>query len=81
MSAFLDMISAFIAFLMSAAFLHFGAVDGTALHDTPESPPAAVQGHSESTLSAPPAAQPVAAETTDTASPTQPGSPQRTAWK
>ena len=58
MSSLFDMISAFIAFLMSAAFLHFGASDGNTLRDTPPPAPTVAQSHSESTMSPEPAAGP-----------------------
>lgn len=67
MSSFLDMISAFIAFLLAAAFLHFGASDDSVVRDSSAPAPVVAQSHSESTMSpetvaVPQDAQPVAAE-------------------
>ena len=50
MSAFYDMISAFVAMLMSAAFLHFGAAES---HPVPNAPPSQAMAASMATPEAP----------------------------
>ena len=76
MSSFFDMICAFIAFLMSAAFLHFGANDPTTLRDTPPPAPVVTQGHSESTMSPETPARPEDAATPADPVSAQPAAPQ-----
>ena len=83
MSSFFDMISAFIAFLMTAAFLHFGAADDSALRDAPAPSPIVAQSHSESTMSpdmsppGPAGAEDAATPVDDTAA--QPAAPRHSA--
>jgi len=71
MSSFFDMISAFIAMLMSAAFLHFGAAGDS----RPATPPPSASHTIASAAPAPPSVDPVVDDSEDTTAAPAPAHP------